>query len=97
MFADGGGEVLRLHKPYILAARVSQDITEGVNAAPAFSGESDLVRRIINLGLQPGSGLKALDGLFGKMRLVGAQQLAHNRVAAMEPQPAQLLMQPHGG
>ena len=43
MLADGGGKVLCLHKPYILAARVSQDVAEGMHAAPALGGEGDLL------------------------------------------------------
>src|SRR5207247_1342830 len=95
MLADGGGKVLCLHKPYILAARVSQDVAEGMHAAPAFGGEGDLVRRIIHLSLQPLSRFKPLDGWFRQMRPECAQPLAHNRVAALEAQAAQLLMQPH--
>ena len=95
MLADGGGKVLCLHKPYILAARVSQDVAEGMHAAPAFGGEGDLVRRIIHLSLQPLSRFKPLHGWFRQMRPECAQPLAHNRVAALEAQAPQLLMQPH--
>ena len=44
VFPDGGGEILCLYKPHVLAARVSQQITEGVHPAPAFSGEGNVVR-----------------------------------------------------
>jgi len=92
MFADGGGEVLRLYEPYILAARVSQDITEGVNTPPALGGEIDLVGRVVHLGLQPWGCFKALDRGFGQMRPECAQPLGHNRIAALETQAAQFLV-----
>src|SRR6516165_12061904 len=36
MFTDRSGKVLRFYKPNILAARVTQDVTEGMHPAPAF-------------------------------------------------------------
>ena len=39
VFPDGGGKVLRFHEAHVLAARVTQYVTEGMHAAPAFGGE----------------------------------------------------------
>src|SRR3984893_18832225 len=68
VFSDRGGKVLPLHKPDILAVRVSQDITEGVHAARAFDGEGDLVGRVDHLRLHPLSRFKSLGGWFRQMR-----------------------------
>ena len=97
MFADGGGEVLRLHKAQILAARVTQHITESMHPPPAFGRERNVVRRIIHLSLHAGTGLEPLHRRFRRVRPHGAQMFLHDAVAALKAQPAQFFMQADGG
>src|SRR5262245_26161955 len=60
VFADGGSEILRLHKAQILAARITQDVTECIHPPPSFCRKWDVVGRIIHLSLYSWSRLEAL-------------------------------------
>ena len=93
MFPDGGGKVLRLHKPHVLAAGVGQNVAEGMHPAPPFGREGDVVRRIIHLRLHSWAGLESLHGQLRRVRPEHTQPVPHDRVAALETQPAQLLVQ----
>ena len=95
VFADGGGKVLRLHEPHILAARVSQNVAEGMHAAPPFGGEGNFVGRIIHLRLHSRSRSRIAARAVSALRPEPAQPFAHDGIAAWEPEPAQLLVQPH--
>jgi hypothetical protein len=93
VFPDGGGKVLCLHKSHVLAAGVGQNVAEGMHPATPFGSEGDVVRRIIHLCLHSWTGFESLHWQFRRVRPEHTQSVPHDRVAALEAQPAQLLMQ----
>ena len=58
VLANRRGEVLVFDKVHVLAAGISQDITEGVNAPLSLRGEVDVVGGIVHLRLNAGAGFK---------------------------------------
>ena len=97
VFADGGRKILRLHKPQILAARVTQHITERMDPPAPFGRERNIIRRIIHLSLHARTGLEPLHRRLRRVRADGAQVFLHDAVASLEAQPAQFFMQADGG
>src|SRR5436189_3041970 len=82
VFADGGRKILRLHKPQILAARVTQHITERMDPPAPFGRERNIIRRIIHLSLHARTGLEPLHRRLRRVRADGAQVFLHDAVAA---------------
>src|SRR6516165_7147977 len=93
VFTYGDGEILRFDKAQVLAARVTQDITEGMHPPPPFGGENDLVSRKIHLRLCSRTGFEPLHRRLRRAGANGAQVFFHDAVTAFEPQPLKLLMQ----
>src|SRR5271167_905499 len=83
VFADRGGEVLRLDEVQILAARITEDITESMNAAPSLSREIKVVSGIIHLGLLARCSLESPHRLDTRTRTQNTYPLAHARVAPL--------------
>src|ERR1041385_4745178 len=84
VFADRGGEILRLHKAQILAARITQDVTECIHPPPPFCRKWDVVWRIIHLRLYSRSRLEALHRRLRCVWPHRAQMFLHDAVAALE-------------
>ena len=84
VFAHGGGEVLGLHEAQVLAARIAQDVAEGMHAPAAFVRERDVVRRIIHLACTPGPVSKRSTGGLRRLRPQRAQAFLDDGVAAGE-------------
>jgi hypothetical protein len=62
VLAQGGRQILAVNEPQILAARVTQDVTEQRDAAAALGGEVDVVDGIVHLGLDARRCLKSNHG-----------------------------------
>src|SRR6266545_6520330 len=84
VFADGGGEILRLHKTQILAARVTQNITECIHSPAPFCRKRNVVGRIIHLGLYSRTRLEPLHRRLRRVRPYRTQMFLYNPVAALE-------------
>src|ERR1017187_5343905 len=93
VFPDGGGKVLCLHKPHVLAAGVGQNVAEGMHPAAPFGRESDVVGRIVHLCWHSWTRLKSPHGQFRRTGPQRPQPVPHDRVATLEAEPAQLLVQ----
>ena len=66
-----------------------------MHAAPAFSGEVDIVRRVVHLRLHAGTRFEAADR-FGLWRPERSEVIAHGGVGSLESERGQFLMQPDG-
>ena len=97
MLPDGGGKILGLDETEVAAARVTQEVTEQVDAAAAFGGEVQVVDTIIHFGLQAWPRLEAkhwfLDGLWSQL----PQPFADDGVAAAKATGPQFLVQAYRG
>lgn len=96
VLANRRGEVLTLDEIHILAAGVSKDIAEGVNAALALRREVDLVGGIIHLRLNTWSGFKAPNELAWLVAYV-AEVILDNRIGALESEPTEFFPHADGG
>src|SRR6266702_6511559 len=89
-------EVLTFDKVHELAPGISEDIAEGVDAPLSLGGEVDVVRGIIHLPLNAGSGFKAVNQL-PRVAAPRAQMVSDNGVSAFKSEPAQFFQHPDGG
>jgi hypothetical protein len=93
VFPDRGRKVLRLHEPHVLAPGVGQNVAEGMDTAPPFGREWDVVRRIIHLPLHSWTRLESPDRKFRRVRPEHTQPVPHDRVPPLETQSAKFFMQ----
>ena len=97
VLAHGGGEVLGFHEAQVAAARVAEDVAEGIHAPAAFLRERDVERRVVHLALDAGAGLEADHRGLRRLRPQRAQARLDDGVAAGEAGGPQFLVQPDGG
>jgi hypothetical protein len=84
VFAHRGREVLRLHEAQVAAARVAEDVTEGVHAPAALLGERDVERGVIHLRLHAGARFEPDHRRLGRLRAQRAQARLDDGMAARE-------------
>src|SRR5207302_9487343 len=96
VLANRRGEVLTFDKVHVLAAGISENVTERMDAPLALGGEIDVVRGIVHLPLKSGRRFESANqGSRAAAQL--AQLVADDRVGAGESEPTELFQHPDRG